>query len=130
MAPCTTIVTSPRTPPAAHVTRSASPARRTSSWVLVSSRHTAAGRSAPNASAIAASVASVRCGDSKKTIVRRSPRSSASIRRRSPGLRGGKPSKQKRSTGSPDTASAVSTADGPGTEVTVIPRSTAAATSR
>ena len=34
--------------------------------------------------------------------------------RRSPALRGRKPSKQNRSTGSPDTASAVVTADGPG----------------
>ncbi len=40
-APSTTTVTSPRTPSAAHAARSASPARRTSSWVLVSSRHTA-----------------------------------------------------------------------------------------
>ncbi|GAA2935520.1 hypothetical protein GCM10020221_34130 [Streptomyces thioluteus] len=37
-------------------------------------------------------------------------------------LRGRKPSKQNRSTGSPDTASAVSTADGPGTAVTFTPR--------
>ena len=35
-------------------------------------------------------------------------------RRRSPALRGRNPSKQNRSTGSPDTASAASTADGPG----------------
>ena len=42
--------------------------RRTSSWVLVSSRHTAARRSAPNASAIAASAAAVRCGASKNTM--------------------------------------------------------------
>ena len=93
--------------------------RRTSSWVLVSSRHTAAARSSPNASAIAASAASVRCGASKNTIVRCSAASAASRRDRSPALRGRKPSKQNRSTGSPDTASAVSTADGPGTAVTV-----------
>ena len=40
--PSTTIVTSPRTPSAAQAASSASPPRRTSSWVLVSSRHTAA----------------------------------------------------------------------------------------
>ena len=54
----------------------------------------------------------------------------ASHRRRGPSRRGGNPSKQNRSQGSPETASAVSTADGPGTEVTVTPFSTAAATSR
>ena len=49
--------------------------------------------------------------------------------RRSPALRGRKPSKQNRSTGSPETASAVVTADGPGTEVTATPASIAARTS-
>ena len=49
--------------------------------------------------------------------------------RRSPPLRGRKPSKQNRSTGSPETASAVVTADGPGTEVTGTPASIAARTS-
>ena len=85
-APATTIVTSPRTPSAAHATSSASGPRRTSSWVLVSSRQTAAGRSSPHASAIAASAASVRCGASKKTIVRCSSASAASRRARSPRL--------------------------------------------
>ena len=47
------------------------------------------------------------------------------MRARSPGLRGGKPSKQNRSLGRPETASAVVTADGPGSEVTLIPASTA-----
>ena len=76
-APATTMVTSPRTPAAAQSASSASGPRRTSSWVLVSSRQTAAARSPPNASAIAASAASVRCGASKNTIVRCS---SASVR--------------------------------------------------
>ena len=43
---------------------------------------------------------------------------------------GRKPSKQNRSTGSPDTASAMSTADGPGTPVTRTSASTAALTRR
>src|ERR1019366_10687937 len=57
-APPTTTVISPLTPAAAHAARSARVPRLTSSYVLVSSRHTAAGRSGPNASAIAARVAS------------------------------------------------------------------------
>ena len=124
------MVTSPRTPSAAQSTSSPSGPRRTSSWVLVSSRHTAATRSSPHEVAIAASAASVRCGASKKTIVRSSSRSESRRRARSPALRGRNPSKQNRSTGSPLTASAVSTALGPGTEVTRTPASTAAATSR
>ena len=124
------MVTSPRTPSAAHATSSPSGPRRTSSYVFVSSRHTAAGRSSPSASAIAASAASVRCGASKKTIVRSSAARAASRRPRSPALRGRKPSKQNRSTGSPLTASAVSTALGPGTAVTRTSCSTAATTSR
>ena len=63
-------------------------------------------------------------------MVRCSPARPASRRPRSPALRGRNPSKQNRSTGSPDTARAVSTALGPGTAVTVMPCSTAAATSR
>ena len=111
-APATTIVTSPRTPSAAQATSSASGPRRTSSCVLVSSRHTAAARSSPNASASAASAAPVRCGASKNTIVALAGQS-ARRRARSPALRGRNPSKQNRSTGSPETASAVSTAEGP-----------------
>ncbi|GAA3424697.1 hypothetical protein GCM10018953_18800 [Streptosporangium nondiastaticum] len=91
----------------------------------MSSRQTAAGRSGPNAAAIASSAAASRCGASKNTIVRSSAARAASLRARSPGLRGGKPSKQKRSLGRPDTARAVVTAEGPGSEVTVIPASTA-----
>ena len=130
VAPVTTMVTSPRTPSAAQSASVATGPRRTSSWVLVSSRHTAAARSAPKASAIADRAACVRWGASKNTIVRSSAASAASRRARSPALRGRKPSKQNRSTGRPETASAVSTADGPGTAVTSMPASTAAATSR
>ena len=43
------------------------------------------------------------------------PRAADSARLRSPALRGRNPSKQNRSTGSPDSASATRTADGPGT---------------
>jgi hypothetical protein len=75
-------------------------------------------------------VAATRCGASKKTIVRGSSASASNARRRSPGLRGRNPSKQNRSVASPDSASAVSTADGPGTAVTGTPASTAARTTR
>ncbi len=124
------MVTSPRTPDSAQAASSASGPRRTSSWVLVSSRQTAAARSSPNAAAIAVSAAAVRWGASKNTMVRSSPASAASRRDRSPAFRGRNPSKQNRSTGSPETARAVRTADGPGTEVTAMPSATAAATSR
>jgi hypothetical protein len=67
---------------------------------------------------------------SKKTWVRGSAASSAKRLARWPLPRGGKPSKQNRSVGSPDTASAVVTADGPGSAVTRRPASAAAATSR
>ncbi len=63
-------------------------------------------------------------------MVRRSSASSANLLARSPALRGGNPSKQNRSLGSPDTASAAVTADGPGSTVTVTPASIAAVTSR
>ncbi len=85
-APSTTMVTSPRTPGSAQPTSSASVPRRTSSWVLVSSRQTAPRRSGPNTSAIAFRVAWVRCGASKKTRVRSSPATAASRRARSPRL--------------------------------------------
>ena len=62
---------------------------------------------------MSASAAASRCGASKSTAVRRSACSADSRARRSPALRGRKPSKQKRSLGSPLTASAVVTADGP-----------------
>ena len=71
-----------------------------------------------------------RCGASKNTIVRGSSASSPSRRARSPGFRGRNPSNVNRSTGSPLSASAVSTADGPGTAVMSTPASIAAATSR
>ncbi len=62
-----------------------------------------------------------RCGAAprRRPSSARSSRRPASRRPRSPALRGRKPSKQNRSTGSPETASAASTADGPGTVVTV-----------
>ncbi len=62
--------------------------------------------------------------------VRCSAASDASHLRRAACLRGAKPSKQNRSDGSPDTASAVVTADGPGRQLTGRPASAQAATSR
>jgi hypothetical protein len=129
-APATTTVTSPSRSPAAQAASSAREPRRISSWVLVSSRHTTAARSPPNTAASSPRVAPVRRGDSKNTMVRRSAASSANRRARSPGRRGGNPSKQNRSLGSPDTASAAVTADGPGSTVTPMPSATAAAVSR
>src|SRR5258708_3146592 len=85
--------------------------RRTSSYVLVSSRHTAAGRLGPNAAAASARDAGRRCGASKNTRVRGSVASAAKGERRSAGLRGRKPSKQNLSLGRPDHANAVVTAD-------------------
>src|SRR3954454_13581570 len=83
-APATTSVISPRTPSAAHSTSEARGPRRISSWVLVSSRHTAAGRSSPKAAAASCSASTSRCGDSKKTIVRRSSARPTSRDRRAP----------------------------------------------
>ena len=79
---------------------------------------------------MSASDAASRCGASNSTAVRRSATSACSRVRRSPALRGRKPSKQKRSLGRPLTASAVVTADGPGTQVTGRSCAAAAATSR
>ena len=114
-APSTTIVTSPRTPSAAQAARSASPPRRTSSWVLVSSRHTAPRRSSPNALGHRGERG---LGPVRRLEEHHRPRLVAPARRAAgtarPALRGRNPSKQNRSTGSPETASAVSTADGPG----------------
>jgi hypothetical protein len=97
---------------------------------LVSSRQTAASRSAPKAPARSPSAAVIRCGASKKTSVRGSAASSRSRDRRPEPLRGRKPSKQNRSLGSPDSARAVVTALGPGAAVTGKPASSAARTSR
>jgi hypothetical protein len=104
--------------------------RRISSWTLVSSRHTTAARSGPCEVPSSVSVTCSRRGDSKNTCVRASVASSVNRACRSPGLRGGKPSKQNRSLGSPETASAVVSADGPGMAVTRIPAATAAAVTR
>ena len=117
--PATTRVISPRTSSAAQAASSAS---EPAAHLLVGLGQLAADRRRPvrrrTPSARSASVAASRCGASKNTMVRRSAASAASSRRRSPALRGRKPSKQNRSTGSPDTASAVVTADGPGSAVT------------
>ena len=114
----------------AHSASSASVPRLISSWTLVSSRQTTAARSSPCERLSSARVAASRRGDSKNTWVRVSVARSANRRSRSPDLRGGNPSKQNLSVGSPETASAVVTADGPGTAVTMIPAAAAAATSR
>jgi hypothetical protein len=62
--------------------------------------------------------------------VRLSAASSAKRVLRCPFPRGGNPSKQNLSVGSPETASAVVTAEGPGSAVTRKPAAAAAATSR
>ena len=60
--------------------------------------------------------------------MRSSCASASSLPRRAPSLRGRNPSKQNLSVGSPETASAVRTADGPGIAVTLSPRSMQAVT--
>src|SRR6202042_764318 len=97
---------------------------------LVSSRQTTARRPGPNAVASSSRVARIRLAASKKTRVRGSAASSAKRRARSPAFAGGNPSKQNRSVGRPDTASAAVTADGPGRPLPRAPASAAAATSR
>ncbi len=130
-APARTTVNSPRiSPSAAHAASSANDPRRTSSCVFVSSRHTAAARSPPSTVTASARVSATRCGDSKNTTARNSVRNVVSQRRRSPGRRGANPSKQNRSAGSPDSTSAVVTAEGPGRQVTGSPSAAAAATMR
>src|SRR5450432_1668473 len=84
----------------------------------------------PNASPIADSDSANRCGASKNTIVRGSRANSANRADRAPPRLGKNPSKQNRSTGSPDNASAVVTADGPGRQVTATEAATAATTNR
>ncbi|MCW2930997.1 MAG: hypothetical protein JWM19_1959 [Actinomycetia bacterium] len=104
--------------------------RRISSCTLVSSRQTTAARSGPCDALSSRKVACTRRGDSKKTWVRGSVASSVKRAWRSPGLRGGKPSKQNLSVGSPETARAVVSAEGPGIAVTRIPACAAAVTTR
>ena len=103
--------------------------RETVSWSFVSSRHTAAGRSGPHAVARSRSVPATRFGASN-TIA---PRSSAAIRasrsRRSRPERGRNPSNVQCGPATPDTATAVTTADGPGSATTVPPSPAHAATS-
>ena len=83
--------------------------RTTSSWSLVSSRQTAAGRSGASA-ASARSESGSRRGDSKATTVS----VDWSTRSSSPARRGRKPSNRHRSAGSPEATSAVVIAVGPG----------------
>ena len=94
--------------------------RMTSSWSLVSSRAIAMRRS-PNATNASRSRICTRRGDSKTTSVLGSWRRASSRRMRSPGLRGRNPSNAKRSVGRPDSTSAASAADGPGTHPHVDP---------
>ena len=110
--------------------RRASP-RRTSSYFLVSSRHTAAARAGPSTSTRRGERVGqpVRRLEEDARPAARRPASPASAAAR-PSRRGAKPSKQNRSTGSPDSTSAVVTADGPGRQVTGSPSAAAAATSR
>ena len=114
-APVTTIVTSPRTPSAAHGDELG---ERAAAYLLVGLGQLAADRGG----AVVARTprpsppAPPRCGAAPRRRPSCAPRrpAPASRRARSPALRGRKPSKQNRSTGRPETASAVSTADGPG----------------
>ena len=62
-----------------------------------------------------------RCGASKKTIVRSSNLSFSNVANRAPAVRGGKPSNEKRSVGSPESATDMVTALGPGITETSIP---------
>ncbi len=79
---------------------------------------------------MASSAPTSRWGASKKIMVRGSDARAASAAARSPALRGRKPSKQKRSVGRPETASAASVALGPGRTVTSTPAAIAAVTAR
>ena len=122
-----TITISPRTSPLAHSSSSPAVPRRTSSNFFVSSRHTAIWRSG-SASAMSATVDAMRCGDSKTTTVRGSAASDAKYSSRCPFFLGRKPSNANRSVGSPLTASATTTALGPGRQVTSTPWATASRT--
>ena len=123
-APATTRTNSPRGASARYRSSAApSVVRHTSSCSFVSSRQTATGRAAPRTSARSARVGTSLCGASWRTIVRRSPASSARWARRFFLFMGRKPSKVKRPVSSPDSASAVTKAHGPGTAVTVTPAS-------
>ena len=130
VAPANTTVISPRIPSAAQSANSPSVPRRISSWVLVNSRHTTARRCGPSWAAASARQSASRRGDSKNTAVRGSTASTASQLRRADCLRGANPSKQNRSDGNPDTASAVVTAEGPGRQETIRPASIQAETRR
>ena len=129
-APWTTSVTSPRTPSAAQATRSA---KGPAADLLVGLGQPAAhGRGAVAAERLGQrgerGLGAVRRLEEhqRALLVGEVGQPSAALAR----LARQEPSKQKRSTGSPLTARAVSTADGPGTAVTVTSCSTAAATRR
>ncbi len=129
--PATTTTTSPRTSRAANSSDACDNVpRQTSSCSLVSSRATTTARSAPKAPARSARVPARRPGASWIRTVRSSVARAASRRCRSAPRRARKPSKQKRSVGSPLTTSAITAATGPGTAETSTPAATAAATSR
>ena len=121
-APATTRVTSPRTSPAAQAASSASGAADGSprrSWSAPGRPRPAGPARRPRPSPPGSPPSGAAPRRTPSCAARAA--SSASRRRRSPALRGRKPSKQNRSTGRPETASAVSTADGPGTAVTRMP---------
>ena len=90
----TTITTSPRAgiePSAASAASSPRGPRTIVSWSFVSSRHTAPGRSGPQAAARSRSVAAIRPGASNTTLPRSSAAIPASRSRRSRPLRGQEP---------------------------------------
>ena len=78
---------------------------------------------------MSSSAATTRTGDSKNTSVGRSRASASSALRRPPGFAGRKPTKRKRSLGSPQTDTAAVTALGPGTGTTAMPAPRASRTS-
>ena len=99
------------------------------SWSLVSSRQTAAGRSAPQAAARSRSVAATRPGASNSDRPRgRRRRSRASRSRRSRPERGRNPSNDQRGPATPLATTAASTADAPGIGTTRPPSPAQAAT--
>ena len=128
----TMMTTSPRAgivPSAACSASSASVPRATCSCSLVSSRQTAAGRSAPHAAARSRSVAASRPGASNRTAPRSSAAIAASRSRRSRPERAMNPSNDQRGPATPQDATAASTDEAPGIATTVPPAAAQAATS-
>ena len=97
--------------------------RTTSSWILVSSRATATGRSG-SSSARTRSDAATRLGDSNATSVSGDAKTCSSAER----LRGRNPANRHRSAGSALATSAARAADGPGSTSTASPAATHACT--